>query len=1251
MFTLLLSLFLGSSTAGAADDFPGSCLDFDGINDFVDLSTVSGSMAGEDTFTWSAWLRLPANLPHGERAALFSVNGRVLVCAEGLFGFQNRLAVYEGAFQSQEILAGSVPVGSWVQVSYVRSGSLGYLYMDGELLGLHTANYSFLSSDTWSLGRYGSISTDLLEGQLDEIELWTVARTEEQLRLDMHRTLVGSENGLTGYWQGNGSGSILLDNAGSNDGQLENGTGRIESTLSIGGGQSALLDLASASEHALPALGILLGVESTTGSPELVVTHLSEPPNQGSPLDQDYDQQLWVLRHYNGGSYELIPRVMVGEGIDAPDLALPPSDFRWLQRDAGSAGGWSEAARGTALDEAADRIAFNAFGEEGQFMVARDTRDGLLALSPMPGALEVPVMHSLELEFDTAMQPGSGSIHLLRVEDDSLLHSFPALSLDYDGNRVIADLPAPAEFDAEYKVQVDADALQDGMGQFFEGITEDGAWSFRTTPWFVQEDWGLPALQRACHAAGDVDGDGDLDLFVAGDDGSQLVGGLYLNSGSAFLPGQELLAVESGSAAWSDVDRDGDLDLLVSGDTTFGGTNAVYVTRLYLNQEGLLIDSGQQLPGSVHGSVLWTDLDGDGSEDLVMTGSIDGSGWRSQLYWNREGSLVHSGLLLPEAIQGRARSGDLDGDGDADLLLFGFGLDSSGSYALFQDDGQLDQTTLPVPLSFDGDARIADLDGDGDADILGLGGNEGWRLENQGGVYAQVPHAFGEWREAGCDLGDADLDGALDLLIAGKPLNENRSARLYLNRGGSLQDTGLRLGSAEDPLLDASWIDLDRDGDLDALFIGPDSLGVSRAQVVLNQWPGVNQAPLPPTNLQLTQTMDGLALGWDAGLDAETPAAQMEHAFGLSLNGETLVSLPGLSDGTRFHSAPGNAFNETSWRLPSVRGADAPLAQEVRLFELEMVAIDGARQASARTSLQVDLSSTEADLWLQNEPLLQADGRLSWELRDFLGTASHRLQVSSDSLFATVLVDTLLAFQSPAARDIALSVTLDELADPAVYGEDQPHYWRVQPFYADAWRQTRFGDAPASFVYSNGNAAPLPPQEGFNPAGGLPVFSLLPRIGWANAEDAEDGADALRYEIQLDSSAIFAAPLWTEISDPGRTYSDVGMALEEGRLHHYRLRTLDSEGLVSDWSAINSFRPLLPPQNLAAQSDGQQLNLSWDALPAVPQGTFVYTVYAADSPAARFPAEWQALASVTQESYTEAVTEGPRFYRITAALE
>ena len=77
---------------------------------------------------------------------------------------------------------------------------------------------------------------------------------------------------------------------------------------------------------------------------------------------------------------------------------------------------------------------------------------------------------------------------------------------------------------------------------------------------------GIPALAGAV-AWGDYDKDGDLDLAIAGADGTNTYARIYQrDSSGAFVDiGAPLPAVSGCALAWGDCDNDGDLDLAIAG--------------------------------------------------------------------------------------------------------------------------------------------------------------------------------------------------------------------------------------------------------------------------------------------------------------------------------------------------------------------------------------------------------------------------------------------------------------------------------------------------------------------------------------------------------------------------------------------------------------------------------------------------------------------------------------------------------------
>src|SRR5512133_1039264 len=97
---------------------------------------------------------------------------------------------------------------------------------------------------------------------------------------------------------------------------------------------------------------------------------------------------------------------------------------------------------------------------------------------------------------------------------------------------------------------------------------------------FTEIATGFPAYPEPCVVWGDYDGDGRLDVLIAGMGRRDTpTTALYRNTASGFVDsGIVLPGLSRASAAWGDFDNDGRLDLALSG-LTSAGIPAVLIYR------------------------------------------------------------------------------------------------------------------------------------------------------------------------------------------------------------------------------------------------------------------------------------------------------------------------------------------------------------------------------------------------------------------------------------------------------------------------------------------------------------------------------------------------------------------------------------------------------------------------------------------------------------------------------------------------
>ncbi len=349
----------------------------------------------------------------------------------------------------------------------------------------------------------------------------------------------------------------------------------------------------------------------------------------------------------------------------------------------------------------------------------------------------------------------------------------------------------------------------------------------------------LGAPGTLTNAWADVDGDGDVDLFV-GFNGAP--NRLYRNDGGVLVE----VASEMGLAderstrtsAWGDFDADGDPDLFVG----FQGGEAP-VTRLYRNDGGVFADAGfevgLELAEGATRQAGWVDYDADGDLDLFLALR----NLPNALYAN-EGGVFRDvagavGLDDPRRSVGAVWF-DYQEDGDLDLLVANMNGDPN---ALYRNDGGRFTDVAAVAGVVDGGRGMADeelgtvrpcvvdFDNDGLLDVFmaNYGPNALYRNEG-GGRFRNVAPELGldiDARYDACEFGDFDHDGRIDLFVNGT-FTGGTQYRDYLFRNAT--DGFMDVTPAE--LLDldtdhgVQWVDFDQDGALDLSLTGVSETGM-----------------------------------------------------------------------------------------------------------------------------------------------------------------------------------------------------------------------------------------------------------------------------------------------------------------------------------------------------------------------------------------------------------------------------------------
>ncbi|MBL4691856.1 MAG: tandem-95 repeat protein [Magnetovibrio sp.] len=176
-------------------------LQFDGVNDLVNLGAATSLATGTGAFTYEAWINT-------------SSTARQQILTTGSSGVMNEVAMMyvqattgKLAFDTTNIFGprstSVVNDGKWHHVSVVYDGTTTQLYVDGTADGSGTANTPNISSVANArIGSYfnGTAETLFFAGEIADVRTWNTALKGTDIKANMNQSLAGNEPGLSGYW-------------------------------------------------------------------------------------------------------------------------------------------------------------------------------------------------------------------------------------------------------------------------------------------------------------------------------------------------------------------------------------------------------------------------------------------------------------------------------------------------------------------------------------------------------------------------------------------------------------------------------------------------------------------------------------------------------------------------------------------------------------------------------------------------------------------------------------------------------------------------------------------------------------------------------------------------------------------------------------------------------------------------------------------------------------------------------------------
>ena len=441
-------------------------------------------------------------------------------------------------------------------------------------------------------------------------------------------------------------------------------------------------------------------------------------------------------------------------------------------------------------------------------------------------------------------------------------------------------------------------------------------------------------------AAGDLNGDGCLDLVVAnyngGGTGSVSV---LLNNGSGGYPAGNISTISTGIDAGAefvllgDFNNDAKLDLVV---VCSGGGTSSKIDVLQGAGDGTFA-SGTSLAVEVPGAPAVGDLNGDGNLDLVVPYAYTNVGRALVALGN--GSLGFVTSLYTDLANGprSVALADLNGDGRLDMIAAtqdGGNGDTNGSVSIRRGNGTgsflpaADATSQELSATGVFAVAVADFTGDGYVDVAAsrpFGTNTPLNVwpGTATGTLNTTPLSLSPGGQVlTLSTGDYNGDGTIDLLAPRSGSNPGRVQAFSYSGSAFSSATSLLLAGAIQPRT-VALADLNNDGALD--FVVPSSNG-STIQVALAMPTG---APLPVVLNAFTATLAGqvVQVQWQTASERNSARFDVERS----------------TDGTGFEhlSSKDAAGSSSAPRSYELLDSQLPAGTSTLYYRLRQVDLDG----------------------------------------------------------------------------------------------------------------------------------------------------------------------------------------------------------------------------------------------------------------------------------------------------------------------
>jgi len=206
---------------------PKNCLDFDGSDDYVTCGSINLSGSA---LTLECWVKVDAFKTISPLISQLigtesSGNSAFLRLGDADISANQVQFVLEISGQQKLTSTSFLESNRWYHIAGVYDNSGMKIYINGKLDSSNSQSGNFVSNDTFCIGDTGG-STDrrYIDGFMDEVRVWSDARTASEIRENMCKTLTGIEDDLLAYYTFDNTAGANLQSFAYNAGTFHDGT-------------------------------------------------------------------------------------------------------------------------------------------------------------------------------------------------------------------------------------------------------------------------------------------------------------------------------------------------------------------------------------------------------------------------------------------------------------------------------------------------------------------------------------------------------------------------------------------------------------------------------------------------------------------------------------------------------------------------------------------------------------------------------------------------------------------------------------------------------------------------------------------------------------------------------------------------------------------------------------------------------------------------------------------------------------------